>query len=57
MLTFNANPILKWAGGKQSLAPKLVSYFPRQFERYYEPFVGGQAFSFVCTPPVLSLGT
>jgi DNA adenine methylase len=41
MLTFNANPILKWAGGKQILAPRLVARFPRQFERYYEPFVGG----------------
>jgi DNA adenine methylase len=41
MLFPNANPILKWAGGKQILAPLLVRHFPRQFRRYYEPFVGG----------------
>jgi DNA adenine methylase len=41
MLVFNASPILKWAGGKQILAPTLVRYFPQQFRRYYEPFVGG----------------
>jgi DNA adenine methylase len=41
MLFWNADPILKWAGGKQILAPTLLRHFPRQFRRYYEPFVGG----------------
>jgi DNA adenine methylase len=41
MLFWSANPILKWAGGKQILAPTLMRYFPLQFRRYYEPFVGG----------------
>src|SRR5437660_7937113 len=41
MLFWNANPILKWAGGKQILAPLLMRHFPRQLRRYYEPFVGG----------------
>jgi DNA adenine methylase len=41
MLPWNANPILKWAGGKQGLAPALIRHFPRHFRRYYEPFVGG----------------
>lgn len=34
-------PVLKWAGGKQALARFLVEQFPRDFERYYEPFLGG----------------
>lgn len=34
-------PILKWAGGKQALADRLVACFPARFERYFEPFVGG----------------
>ena len=38
MLVFNANPFLKWAGGKQILAPKLAAAFPVKYERYYEPF-------------------
>jgi DNA adenine methylase len=41
MLFYHANPILKWAGGKQIIATALVRLFPRDFERYYEPFVGG----------------
>lgn len=34
-------PFLKWAGGKQALAPALVARFPGRFERYFEPFLGG----------------
>jgi DNA adenine methylase len=37
----SARPILKWAGGKQALAERLVATFPGRFERYFEPFVGG----------------
>jgi len=36
-----ARPILKWAGGKQALAPFLVDRFPQDHRVYYEPFVGG----------------
>jgi len=36
-----ARPILKWAGGKQALAARLVETFPARFDRYFEPFVGG----------------
>lgn len=34
-------PILKWAGGKQALAPFLVERFPQDHDVYFEPFVGG----------------
>jgi DNA adenine methylase len=34
-------PFVKWVGGKQALAPTLVSYFPTDFTNYFEPFLGG----------------
>jgi DNA adenine methylase len=39
--TASPRPFLKWAGGKQALAARLVETFPREFERYFEPFLGG----------------
>jgi DNA adenine methylase len=36
-------PILKWAGGKRQLLPNLRPYYPPQFARYFEPFVGSGA--------------
>lgn len=39
--TPTARPIVKWAGGKQSLAGTLVTRFPEKFGTYFEPFVGG----------------
>ncbi len=46
-----AKPILKWAGGKAKLLPKLRPLVPPNFGRYIEPFVGGGAFFFWLTPP------
>ena len=39
--SFKAEPILKWAGGKQIIARTLVEFFPKTYRRYFEPFVGG----------------
>jgi DNA adenine methylase len=39
-------PLLKWAGGKRQLLPQLRRYYPRQFGRYIEPFVGSGAVFF-----------
>jgi DNA adenine methylase len=36
-------PILKWAGGKRSLVPRILKELPAQIDTYYEPFVGGAA--------------
>jgi hypothetical protein len=32
--------VVKWAGGKQMPAAYLVQRFPKDFDKYYEPFVG-----------------
>jgi DNA adenine methylase len=39
-------PLLKWAGGKRQLLPALEQYYPAQFRRYLEPFVGSGAVFF-----------
>ena len=39
-------PFVKWAGGKGQLLGNLEQYFPRSFEMYYEPFLGGGAVFF-----------
>jgi DNA adenine methylase len=38
-----AKPFLKWVGGKTKLVPELVEMFPKKFNNYFEPFVGGGA--------------
>jgi DNA adenine methylase len=45
-------PILKWAGGKRSLIPNIVSLFPNDFKNraYHEPFFGGGALFFAIKP-------
>lgn len=35
--------LLKWIGNKQRFAHEIVSYFPEQFNRYFEPFIGSGA--------------
>lgn len=37
---------LKWAGGKRKLLPIIKQLLPKQFDAYYEPFVGGGAVYF-----------
>lgn len=43
-------PILKWAGGKRQLLSEITAQFPRNYERYHEPFVGGGAVFFNLSP-------
>ena len=39
-------PLLKWAGGKRQLLPKLREHYPTSFHRYIEPFLGSGAVFF-----------
>lgn len=41
-----AKPLLKWAGGKRQLLPALRRFYPSDFGRYIEPFVGSGAVFF-----------
>ncbi len=34
-------PILKWAGGKQAITQTILAEFPTEYNRYFEPFLGG----------------
>jgi len=54
--TFEAKPVLKWAGGKQALADRLIRFFPKDFSRYYEPFVGGASVLLTLQPGKAVIG-
>ena len=43
-------PILKWAGGKRQLLPKIVPLIPDDYNRYFEPFLGAGAVLFDVLP-------
>ena len=54
--TFDAKPVLKWAGGKQTLANQLVKSFPINFSTYYEPFLGGGSVLLSLAPETAIVG-
>lgn len=39
-------PFVKWAGGKRQLLPILSQHIPKNFDKYFEPFLGGGAVLF-----------
>jgi DNA adenine methylase len=43
-------PFLKWVGGKSQLLPEILRRLPRNYDRYFEPFVGGGAVFFSVRP-------
>ena len=48
-------PFLKWPGGKRWLLQQYKEYFPKDYNRYYEPFLGGGAAFFHLQPAVAVL--
>lgn len=45
-----AKPFLKWVGGKGQLLEQFEQLFPKKYNVYFEPFVGGGAVFFSITP-------
>ena len=44
------SPVVKWAGGKRQIIDKIKAALPKDFNNYYEPFVGGGALLFELAP-------
>ncbi len=44
------HPFLKWAGGKRQLISQMLTYFPKNFNKYIESFIGGGAVLFYLRP-------
>ena len=49
-------PFVKWAGGKRQLIPAINERLPKEFDTYYEPFVGGGALLFATAPKKAVVG-
>ena len=43
-------PFVKWVGGKRQLIEELIKRMPKDYDNYYEPFVGGGALFFEVQP-------
>jgi DNA adenine methylase len=48
--SFPISPFVKWAGGKRQLLEDINKRMPKNYNRYYEPFVGGGAVLFYLQP-------
>jgi DNA adenine methylase len=49
------DPLLKWPGGKRALFDSITEYMPKEFGRYWEPFIGGGAVYFALSPPLATI--
>lgn len=45
-----AEPFLKWAGGKRGMLSRLTQFVPKSYRTYCEPFLGGGALFFNLSP-------
>lgn len=45
-----AQPLVKWAGGKRQLQERILATFPAFTGTYFEPFLGGAAIFFALNP-------
>ncbi len=51
----DVHPFVKWAGGKTQLLDVITSHLPENYNRYFEPFVGGGALLFKLQPKAFSI--
>lgn len=42
-MTYKISPFVKWVGGKRQLMDSISARMPKDYNAYYEPFVGGGA--------------
>ena len=49
-LKLETYPIVKWVGGKRQLMFELLKNMPQNYDRYFEPFIGGGALFFELQP-------
>lgn len=49
-MSCSLSPFVKWAGGKTQLLKPLLDRMPKQFNTYFEPFVGGGALFLAVQP-------
>ena len=54
-MTSSLKPLLKWVGGKRQLLTEIRSVVP-EYNRYFEPFLGGGAVLFDLAPNVAVVG-
>jgi len=40
------HPLCKWSGGKRDEIKLFKQYYPKDFKRFIEPFIGGASFYF-----------
>ena len=45
-----AKPFIKWVGGKSRILDSLITSLPKNYNNYFEPFVGGGALFFAVQP-------
>jgi DNA adenine methylase len=45
-----ASATLKWVGGKRRISEQIVSHFPQNYGKYFEPFLGGGSVFFRARP-------
>ena len=46
----SCRPFVKWVGGKGAIVDQLIELLPHEYNRYFEPFVGGGAMFFAIRP-------
>lgn len=45
-------PVIKWTGSKRLLASQILKYIPKNYNKYYEPFIGGGSILYNINPNI-----